>query len=97
VSESTVLESPQGPARQRDLIVDCDAHNFPMIEDLEPYLSSRWREYLDTYGLRSPNEFGIVRARWMASRADSWSPSGKLPGSDPEFFLEQLIDGVGID
>ena len=97
MSESTVLESRQGASRQRDLVVDCDAHNFPMIEDLEPYLSTRWRAYLDTFGLRTPSEFGVVRARWMASRADSWAPSGKLPGSDPEFFLEQLVDGVGID
>jgi predicted TIM-barrel fold metal-dependent hydrolase len=97
VSESTVLESRQGASRQRDLVVDCDAHNFPMVEDLEPYLSTRWREYLDTFGMRTPSEFGVVRARWMASRADSWSPSGKLPGSDPEFFLEQHVDGVGID
>ena len=64
MSESTVLESRQRTSRPRDLVVDCDAHNFPMIEDLEPYLSTRWREYLDTYGMRTPNEFGIVRARW---------------------------------
>jgi uncharacterized protein len=81
----------------RDHVIDCDSHNLPTLDDLRPFLSRRWREYLDTFGLRTPGEMGIVRARWMASRADSWAPSGKPPGSDPEFFIAQLLDGERID
>jgi predicted TIM-barrel fold metal-dependent hydrolase len=97
MTETAVLTGSGGRAAQREFVVDCDAHNFPMLEDLRPYMAARWRQYLDTFGLRSPSELGIVRARWMASRADSWGPSGKLPGSDPDFFIEQLLDGTGID
>ncbi|QEC49768.1 amidohydrolase [Baekduia soli] len=97
MSETATAVRPQGGPAQRDFIVDCDSHNLPTLDDLKPYLSRRWSEYLDTFGLRTPSEYGIVRARWMASRADSWGPTGKPPGSDPEFFIEQLLDGEGID
>ncbi|QEC46448.1 amidohydrolase [Baekduia soli] len=97
MSETTLAPGSPSSLAQRDFVVDCDSHNLPMLDDLRPHLPARWREYLDTYGLRTLGEMGIVRARWMASRADSWSPSGKLPGSDPEFFIEQLLDREHID
>jgi len=99
MSDTTITVKPAASAGApaKDFVVDCDSHNLPTLDDLKPYLSRRWREYLETFGLRTPSEYGIVRARWMASRTDSWGPSGKPPGSDPEFFIEQLLDGEGID
>jgi uncharacterized protein len=97
MTETTLLKSAGGRASQREFVVDCDSHNFPTLDDLRPYMTSRWREYLDTFGLRTPSELGIVRARWMASRADSWGPSGKPPGADPDFFIQQLLEETGID
>jgi len=85
------------PATDRPFLVDCDSHNLPLPDDLRPYLPARWRRYLETYGMRTPSELGVIRARELAVRADAWGPSGRLPGSDPEFFVEQLLDGVGID
>jgi predicted TIM-barrel fold metal-dependent hydrolase len=84
--------------RRRALrIVDCDAHNWPMPGDLAPYLSRRWREYLELIGLRTPSEVGLVRAKPLASRTDTWSPNGNVPGNDPGFFREDLLDRYGID
>jgi predicted TIM-barrel fold metal-dependent hydrolase len=97
VSTATRRDGVSAETVVRDYVVDCDSHNLPMLDDLRPYMSRRWRDYLDTYGLRTPGETGIVRARWMASRADSWGPSGKPPGADPEFFIEQLLDGEQVD
>jgi uncharacterized protein len=78
-------------------IVDCDAHNMAFPNDLEPYLPSRWRSYLGSYGLRTPSELGLVRARFMACRTDAWPPNGKSPGSDPAFFRQELLDRWNID
>lgn len=78
-------------------IVDCDVHNLPSPEDLAAHMPQRWRDYAGTFGYRTPNEMGVVRARWMGSRSDSWSPSGRPPGNDPEFAREQLLDLYGID
>jgi uncharacterized protein len=82
--------------RSETLIVDADAHNWPLPADLEPYLSPRWRDYLEMIGLRSPSEVGLVRAKPLASRTDAWSPDGRVPGNDPEFFREDLLDRYGI-
>ncbi len=34
-------------------IVDCDIHPRSSLEDLRPFLSNRWWDYLQTYGRRS--------------------------------------------
>jgi uncharacterized protein len=79
------------------LIIDCDAHHVPAPEAVAPYLSQRWRDYLNMVGLRTPDAHGLIRARLGASRSDAWSPSGRPPGTDPEFFREQLLDEWNID
>jgi len=85
-------------AKDRELrIVDCDAHNWPLPGDLAPYLSKRWQQYLETFGLRTPAEVGLVRAKPLASRTDAWSPNGNVPGNDPAFFREDLLERHGID
>lgn len=76
-------------------IVDCDVHNYlTSPADLEPYLSPRWREYLRAYGFRMPNSiaFFATRPRKQAARSDSFPPSGKPAGSDPDFLRKQLLD-----
>ena len=50
----------------RPAIIDCDVHNeLDSIKDLYPYLSQRWRDHIDTFGLQGPtggyfNEDGPV-------------------------------------
>lgn len=78
-------------------LVDCDAHITPIPPDLVPYLSARWRRYLDLVGLRTPSEVGLIRAKPLAARTDAWAPGGRLPGNDPDFFREDLLDRYDID
>jgi hypothetical protein len=82
---------------EKTLIIDCDAHNVPLPEAVAPYLPQRWREYFEMIGLRTPDANGLVRARLGASRSDAWSPAGRPPGTDPQFFREQLLDEWNID
>jgi predicted TIM-barrel fold metal-dependent hydrolase len=85
-------------SERRVTIVDADVHNFPMMDQIKAHLPQRWREYLEAFGLRTGGgEQGVIRARWMGSRNDSWPPSGKPPGADPDFMHEQLLDAFDVD
>lgn len=98
MSEQTQLSERQRvEVAEKPFIVDSDTHNYPYPQDLVPYLPQRWRDYLTTIGLRTQAETGLVRARFMACRTDSWPPSGKAPGNDQEFFRQQLLDEWDID
>lgn len=96
LSTTTQDATPSAP-RVDELIIDTDTHNFPMPADVMPYMAAKWARYLATFGFRTVGEFGIPRARLNASRGDAWSPSGKPPGNDPDFFAEQLLDKYDID
>ena len=52
---------------EKDLIIDCDAHNVPLPQAVAAYLSQRWRDYFGLIGLRTPDANGLVRARLGAS------------------------------
>jgi uncharacterized protein len=79
------------------VIIDCDTHNNPSPSALAPFLPARWADYLAAYGLRTPGELGMVRARWMSCRADSWGPNGEPPGTDLAVFQEQVFGDCGVD
>jgi uncharacterized protein len=96
VSTTTPQLAGRGP-RVKEFIVDSDTHNFPTPADIAPYMPAKWARYLETFGLRTVGEFGIPRARLNAARGDAWSPAGRPPGNDPEFFVEQLVDKYGMD
>jgi len=91
-----VQRTTAGGSSTQSFVLDSDAHNLALPADLIPYLPRKWGRYLETMGLRTIGESAIPRARLLASRADAWSPSGRPPGSDPEFFASQLLDGCGI-
>jgi len=82
-------------------IVDCDIHPKNSLEDLRPYLSNRWWDYLHTYGRRSRHGFvsgyPFPKMTPIASRRDAWPPTGGGPGSDLDFMREQHLDHYGID
>src|SRR5262249_13953001 len=65
-------------------IFDCDIHPKSSLEDLRPYLSNRWWDYLQTYGQRQRHGyvkgFPYPKSQPLASRRDSWPPGGGLPG-----------------
>src|SRR5262249_493906 len=97
------LVRPVTRTRTTTATIDCDIHNALASEkDLLPYLPARWRQHLETFGLRNYRYAGgrYPRLYPNAARADSWPPSGLPPGADLAFLREQLLDawqiGVGI-
>jgi predicted TIM-barrel fold metal-dependent hydrolase len=88
--------------RVRPAIVDCDIHpRTRSPEDLKPYLTNRWWDYLQTYGARRRHGYtkGTPYPKAQpgdASRRDAWPPGGGLPGCDLDFMREQHLDAYGI-
>src|SRR2546421_568381 len=87
-------------ARLKPAVIDCDIHPKASLEALRPYLSNRWWDYLQTYGLRSRHGFAkgypYPKGTPQASRRDAWPPGGGLPGSDLDFMRAQHLDHYGI-
>jgi len=65
-----------------------------VIAGIPAHLAPRWRGYLEKLGLRTWTLESPLRVamRPFAARIDAVPPSGGLPGSDPEFAREQLLD-----
>ena len=89
-------------AQSRLAIADCDVHPRPpgaaiggVSKALYPYLSQRWREHIETIGVRyrQPWEKGSAfpKGQPQACRRDAW-PNGDNPGSDLAFMAEQHLD-----
>jgi predicted TIM-barrel fold metal-dependent hydrolase len=95
------LKSPLKASKTKVEIVDCDIHPKTSIEDLRPFMTQRWWNHLQTYGSRSRHGyvkgFPYPKALPLASRRDSWPPTGGLPASDLDFMRAQHLDRYGID
>tara|TARA_Y100000588_G_scaffold381130_1_gene466227 strand:+ start:9906 stop:11039 length:1134 start_codon:yes stop_codon:yes gene_type:complete len=79
-------------------LIDADVHNYPNgMEDLFPFLSSRWRTYIEQSGMPLPGVSIYPKLFEMAARRDAWPPDGKKPGTNPGFSREQLIEKWGVD
>lgn len=79
-------------------LVDADVHNYPAdMQELTPYLSRRWQEYVAQSGMKMPGASLYPKMYAAAARRDAWPPSGALPGSDPAFAAQQLLDAWSID
>jgi uncharacterized protein len=76
-------------------VIDCDAHNHARLSDLLPYMPARWRDYLETVGLRTLTAT-VAPLRTMSSRSDAVPPSG-IPGTDVDFFRRQLLDEWSLE
>ncbi len=92
----------QAPAQSKLAIADCDVHPRPpgagiggVSKALYPYLSQRWREHVETIGVRyrQPWERGSAypKGQPQACRRDAW-PNGDNPGSDLAFMAQQHLD-----
>jgi predicted TIM-barrel fold metal-dependent hydrolase len=85
----------RGAAPARPAIIDCDLHNeIDSLKDLYPYLPQRWREHVETFGVRTPN--GGYYPRFMDHREDARPPSGRPPGTDVEFTGRDLLDRYNV-
>ena len=95
------MRQPASGTEVRVGIIDCDIHPKSALEDLHPYLSNRWWDYLQTYGQRQRHGyvkgFPYPKSQPLASRRDSWPPGGGLPASDLTFMREQHLDLYGIE
>jgi predicted TIM-barrel fold metal-dependent hydrolase len=97
---SDLLErAPAQPARLG--VIDCDVHHaMRSSKDLHPYLASKWRDHLTTYGSRRTTPFlgqsPYFKSAPALSRKDAWPANGGPPGSDLKFLQEQLLDRYGI-
>ncbi len=76
----------------RPALIDCDLHNelHGDVLALLPYLPARWREHVETFGVRPPA--GGFYPRFMDHRADARPPSGRRAGSDVAFTRSQYLD-----
>lgn len=87
------------PARLR--IIDCDIHpSLRRATDLDPFLSSRWRQHLAEYGKGTR---GIYAARGNyprfmpnTARRDAWPADGP-PGSDVGLIRSQHLDRNDVE
>ena len=95
------VRSPVRAQQTRMAIVDCDIHPKSSLEDLPPFLSNRWWDYLQTYGRRSRHGYvagyPYPKMTPIAARRDAWPPGGGDPGSDLDFMREQHLDHYGIE
>lgn len=89
-------------AASRLAIADCDIHPRPagagiggVSKSLYPYLSQRWRDHVESFGItyRQQWEKGSAypKGQPQACRRDAW-PDGGMPGSDLKFMAEQHLD-----
>lgn len=76
----------------KNSLIDCDVHPSPKnISVIHEYLPKRWHHNYFFRGrpfYTHPNH---------VFRLDAVTPEGDLPGSDPEFMREQLLDKYGIE
>ena len=101
----TETAAPAAPVRakpQRLSIIDCDFHpTVKTIDELKPYLSKRWWERIQTYGLRPRHAFvngdPYPKAAPRAARRDAWGPDGSQPGSDLAFTQQHYLDAYGVE
>jgi len=81
--------------RTRPALIDCDFHNeLNTIKDLYPYLSQRWRDHIDTFGLHGPS--GGAFPRFMDHREDARPPSGRRSGSEVAFSRSDFLDPYNV-
>jgi hypothetical protein len=89
---------PKVAVTTKQAIADCDMHPTPksMEKDVYPYLESRWREHLRSYGnlplMGSSSGVQYPKGQPGAARRDAIPPDGGLAGSDLDFMRRQHLD-----
>ncbi len=77
---------------KRNRLIDCDVHPIPRnVQEIYPYLPKRWHKDYIMLGRPFYNHPNHVL------RLDAVTPDGNIPGSDPSFVREHLLNEYGID
>ena len=75
------VRQPVRAQRVKPAVIDCDVHPKATLDALRPYLSNRWQDYLQTYGVRSRHGFAkgypYPTGSPQAARRDAWPPGGQ--------------------
>ena len=92
---ATLPEHGVRSRRTRPALIDCDFHNeLDSIKDLHPYLSKRWRDHIETFGIHGPT--GGYFPRFMDHREDARPPSGRRSGSEVAFSRSDFLDPYNV-
>ena len=92
---ATLPEQGVRSRRTRPPLIDCDFHNeLDSIKDLYPYLSKRWIDHIETFGLQRPT--GGYFPRFMDHREDARPPSGRRSGSEVAFSRSDFLDPYNV-
>ena len=99
---NVALTRPVAETAAKMLLVDGDIHpKNRSNEELRPYLSNHWWDYLHTYGNRPRHGhaagFPYPKSTPGAYRRDAWPEAGGLPGSDLDVMRAQLLDSCNIE
>ena len=91
-------ESQRGEKRKTtQQIIDADVHHTVGLQDLMPYLSEYWRNFIKATRLTGIPSNPYPKTGNAGVRSDSAPPGGGRPGSDPDFVRTQLLDEWGIE
>jgi len=102
--EQALVATPEADgAASRYRLVDCDVHAYcrRSLRDIAPYLPAAWRRRFEVKGLDL--NFDSLTYRFTnihkghGLRPDAAPSDGGVPGSDPAFLAEDLLDRYGIE
>lgn len=93
---TSVAERPTDQPIETQLgIVDCDTHNYwSSVAELAPYLSRRWQDYAEKFGMR--HYAGGGYPRFWADPDEKAPAPGRRPGSDVGFMGTDHLDRHNI-
>lgn len=80
-------------------LIDCDVHQIlPDTSVLYPYLSRRYREYIEDFGPMMP-QFVNTNVPGRGARMDLWAraESGENPAANPQTTIRELLNPYGVD
>jgi predicted TIM-barrel fold metal-dependent hydrolase len=88
--------------KSRLAVADGDIHPaLPSLAHIKRFLSKRWADHLDTYGLLPRHGFlsgpAYPKGQPDAMRRDAYPPGGGRPGSDLDFMREQHLDCNNVE
>ncbi len=88
------------PVKVTTGIIDVDIHPLPAPGKLDPYLSEKWKSYMERFGVRTTHGLSHVseypQMFGNAMRGDSWPEEG-MPGSDLKLLQEQHLDKYNVE